>query len=92
MFWPSIDLILPGEKAPEIAAVPVPGTGEPTPVWLPPWQSRHEALEPEEARRASGPWRAVRTCRQRGEEMAGLSAEAYPADDEVDPRGLGSER
>ena len=86
VFWPSIDLILPGEKAPEIAAVPVPGTGE-DPSLAAAVAEVTAALEPEGAARFGALAGRPDLPPDAAKEMAGLLAGAYPADDEVDPEG-----
>jgi pimeloyl-ACP methyl ester carboxylesterase len=81
--WPSIDLVLPGEKAPDIAAGPP--AGRETDFGLTDAVRDVTAeLEPEDAARFRELAARSDLTGSQARELAGLLAHAYPADDELD--------
>jgi pimeloyl-ACP methyl ester carboxylesterase len=83
--WPSIDLVLPWEKEPQIAAPP--GAGEPSPDTMDESAMVDVAKESLD-REAAGTLEQLAAQETLSEadarELAGLLASAYPSEDEVD--------
>jgi pimeloyl-ACP methyl ester carboxylesterase len=83
LFWPSIDLALPRERAPGIAAIPAAGA-ETDLSLTDAVRDVTAALEPDGAARFCALAARSGLTDSEARELAGLLAEAYPADDEVD--------
>jgi len=84
LFWPSIYLLLPGERAPDIAAGP-PADGPPAGGdFTAAVRDVTAALEPEGAARFRELAARSDLTGSEARELAGLLAGAYPADDDVD--------
>lgn len=87
MFWPSIALLLPREKAPRIAGGPAGESeagGDGAAI-----SEVAASLEPDTKARFTSLAARSDLTNDEARELAGLLAQAYPADDEVDPEDPG---